>query len=702
MERRDEKTPTGTAPNATGTGNQKGTGHCDKGKARIENCSPDAAATIRDVITARKLLNPNLNSETLSEEYPKDAMELDTNNINRKFSAEPMGGLAPTWVTSFGPFRATANSDGASDGPTLVAPTILKTAGKCEGDAENSSTSTQVGVFHNEGRLNMMHVDAVNEHFDKDRHADSNGYTGGEVQLLTEQHQYDGYNCGVWVLYVGRKWREWHEGDKATDWRREMEQLANNSGDALQEMMNGERREYRPLVYREIMRNRETAMEEGTPGEVTITGTTQQHEGNAGQEETREEQIRPRKGKRIRKGKGELSTVGASGTSRPETAEDGKVKNGEEGRKRTNTEKETTEENMGEMGKRTDKWAMQKKTKYAPQETITALLPRWEAERRLTECQEGTDEDMVERSDEGENDGTHAAPTERQDSEWSGERAARRKKAAQQNNAAQPGGNQPTQYRGKPYQTEPKDEEGDREDGLNILTWNIGGRRDAGYDICHTLEQRKGRQEEDVHVIVLTEVKTAHRDVMHKFRDMGYTAVGTEVVNAVERKRAEQARARGGVVTLLGGPYGHVHNHHVELTPHLEGYLLHTVLHLPDNRFVHVVATYSPPHAEEAGVRNKIQDYIATVRAETSGAENVTMLVGGDLQASNTSDAGSRTAADKSWDKLTRKLNMTDVGPETNTTLEFAQNRNIDRFKMTWRTGSYTLRSRNTTEKDLP
>eukprot|EP00854_Cymbomonas_tetramitiformis_P001420 gene1420-2024_t len=234
-------------------------------------------------------------------------------------------------------------------------------------DAENSSTSTQVGVFHNEGRLNMMHVDAVNEHFDKG--AISSRRLEDVVEKLLK---YD---------------------NRLTE---KIQRAIREKGHAkILEMMNGERREYRPLVYREIMRNRETAMEEGTPGEVTITGTTQQHEGNAGQEETREEQIRPRKGKRIRKGKGELSTVGASGTSRPETAEDGKVKNGEEGRKRTNTEKETTEENMGEMGKRTDKWAMQKKTKYAPQETITALLPRWEAERRLTECQEGTDEDMV-------------------------------------------------------------------------------------------------------------------------------------------------------------------------------------------------------------------------------------------------------------------------------------------------------------------
>ena len=35
-------------------------------------------------------------------------------------------------------------------------------------DMENSSNSMEVGVFHhNEGRLNMMHVDAVNEHFEK-------------------------------------------------------------------------------------------------------------------------------------------------------------------------------------------------------------------------------------------------------------------------------------------------------------------------------------------------------------------------------------------------------------------------------------------------------------------------------------------------------------------------------------------------------
>ncbi|KAK3279630.1 hypothetical protein CYMTET_12492 [Cymbomonas tetramitiformis] len=136
------------------------------------------------------------------------------------------------------------------------------------------------------------------------------------------------------------------------------------------------------------------------------------------------------------------------------------------------------------------------------------------------------------------------------------------------------------------------DHTGDISDRNSVSSYCI---LDAGYDICHMLEQRKERQEGNVHV--LTEVKTAHKDIMNKFGDMGYTTVGMEVVNAVERKGAEQTRARGGIVTLLGRPYGHVHNHHVELTPHLEGYLLHTVLHLPGNRFVHIVAVYSPPHA---------------------------------------------------------------------------------------------------------
>ncbi|KAK3254188.1 hypothetical protein CYMTET_36592 [Cymbomonas tetramitiformis] len=175
-------------------------------------------------------------------------------------------------------------------------------------------------------------------------------------------------------------------------------------------------------------------------------------------------------------------------------------------------------------------------------------------------CQQDTDSEIRdseirERGTEEGNEG------EEQGAERTDKETTRQEKVAQSKSTDQVGGNQPTPYRGKIYQTEPRDEGSDREDSLNMLTWNIGGRRDAGYDMCHMLEQRRERPEEDVHVIVLTEVKTAHRDMMNKFRDMGYTAVGTEVANAQERKGAEQTRARGGVVTLLGGPYGHVHNH---------------------------------------------------------------------------------------------------------------------------------------------
>ncbi|KAK3245880.1 hypothetical protein CYMTET_44568 [Cymbomonas tetramitiformis] len=128
---------------------------------------------------------------------------------------------------------------------------------------------------------------------------------------------------------------------------------------------------------------------------------------------------------------------------------------------------------------------------------------------------------------------------EEHDGERAGEATAHLEEMTWREVAEPPEGAQPTPYRGKIYLTEPMDERDVREDDLNILNWNIGGRRDAGYDICHMLEhQRRERKEEDIHIIVLTEVKTAHKDMLNRFRDMGYTAVGTEVADAVERKGA--------------------------------------------------------------------------------------------------------------------------------------------------------------------
>ncbi|KAK3279626.1 hypothetical protein CYMTET_12488 [Cymbomonas tetramitiformis] len=82
--------------------------------------------------------------------------------------------------------------------------------------------------------------------------------------------------------------------------------------------------------------------------------------------------------------------------------------------------------------------------------------------------------------------------------------------------------------------------------------WRTGGTREVAMEepdremAGHMLEQRREWKEEDIHVIVLTEVKTTHRDMMNKFRDMGYTAVGTEVANAVERKgRNKQGLGEG-------------------------------------------------------------------------------------------------------------------------------------------------------------
>ncbi|KAK3252367.1 hypothetical protein CYMTET_38325 [Cymbomonas tetramitiformis] len=216
------------------------------------------------------------------------------------------------------------------------------------------------------------------------------------------------------------------------------------------------------------------------------------------------------------------------------------------------------------------------------------------------------------------------------------------------------------------------------EDRLHMLTWNIAGQSDACLDLAEVVRKRHQNQL-GLQVIVLTEVKHAHDSVMRKFRDLQYTAIGTKT-EAKEADGTTEQPVKGGVAILLSSPYGHAHNHHVVPARYLEGYLLHVVLHLPGEVMYHVLGIYNPPGAEEGNTRDKILKYTANLFRRTAEKPNEHVIVGGDLNASNTSIGKRVTKTDRQWKKLAEELNLHNVGPTINTTLNWAENRNIDRW----------------------
>ncbi|KAK3274381.1 hypothetical protein CYMTET_17430 [Cymbomonas tetramitiformis] len=215
-------------------------------------------------------------------------------------------------------------------------------------------------------------------------------------------------------------------------------------------------------------------------------------------------------------------------------------------------------------------------------------------------------------------------------------------------------------------------------DRLHMLTWNVAGQSDACLDLAEVISKRSQNQQ-SLQVIVLTEVKYAHDSVMRRFRDMQYTAIGTKTEVQKVEGTAEQAM-KGGVAILLGNPYSHAHNHHVVPAKHLEGYLLHVVLHLPGKVMYHVLGIYNPPGAEEGKTRDKILKYTTNLLRKTAGKANEHVVIGGDLNASNTSTGKGMTKTDKQWMKLAEELDLHNVGPPVDTTLNWAKHRNIDRW----------------------
>ncbi|KAK3273251.1 hypothetical protein CYMTET_18497 [Cymbomonas tetramitiformis] len=299
-------------------------------------------------------------------------------------------------------------------------------------DAENSADSTQVGVFHNEGKLNMMHVDAVNEHFEKG--------------ALSSRRLED---------MVEKLLRE-------TDWRREMEQLSSRSGNELQEMMNRERREYRPVVYREIMKNRETAREKGIPGEVVVIGATQQSTGRIRQEETNGEE-QPAREKRtglhdtflheLRKEKGKQAEMEMAHTSQEERGEDRK------GRASTQTDLRMHMSPLADMKRKPRK-------EGGPNEPIPNEEPRETADPWTVE------------------------------SEKSGVKTGEGSSTKHSNEKLQMQMPVTEKWDATTALTEPK------RCRMNALTWNIQGNEEALYDLEPALEKW------DIDLAILTEVKT--------------------------------------------------------------------------------------------------------------------------------------------------------------------------------------------------
>eukprot|EP00854_Cymbomonas_tetramitiformis_P003192 gene3192-biopygen3141 len=123
----------------------------------------------------------------------------------------------------------------------------------------------------------------------------------------------------------------------------------------------------------------------------------------------------------------------------------------------------------------------------------------------------------------------------------------------------------------------------------------------------------------------------------------------------------------------------------------------------------HVLGIYNPPGAEEWKTRSKILiKYTTNLLRKTAEKPNEHVVIGGDLNASNTSTGKGVTKTDKQWTKLAEELDLHNVGPPVNTTLNWAKNRNIDRWlapknkRAQYETGSSThLTQHHTSDHEM-
>eukprot|EP00854_Cymbomonas_tetramitiformis_P002685 gene2685-3459_t len=240
-----------------------------------------------------------------------------------------------------------------------------------------------------------------------------------------------------------------------------MERLSSRNGNELQAIMNKERREYRPVVYREIMRNRETAMETGTPGEVVIIEPVQPNESDAKPGEATGEIQSTREGKQI----------GLHNTFLQELKKD-KAKQTMEGMPDTK-QREPETSRKGRTGTQTD--------------LRMYMNPAREVKREPRE-DGGPDEPMLVREPEEEvvDPGTTANTEGGRTKDASGDMAHRSEKLRIQMPITE-------KWDETTMVTEPG------RCKLNALTWNIQGNGEALYDLEPALE------EWDIDLVILTE-----------------------------------------------------------------------------------------------------------------------------------------------------------------------------------------------------
>ncbi|KAK3284980.1 hypothetical protein CYMTET_7399 [Cymbomonas tetramitiformis] len=206
---------------------------------------------------------------------------------------------------------------------------------------------------------------------------------------------------------------------------------------------------------------------------------------------------------------------------------------------------------------------------------------------------------------------------------------------------------------------------------LRILTWNIRGQGDSVYDVMPVLER------EGIEVTILTEVKNAWKTIRAQTTGTPMKSIQSVVEDGEQRRGAERKGYRGGVTVLLGGAYSEEHNHTEVKLGELQGYLVHTIIHLPGRKHVHLLAVYYPPEQEEKHTREGIIAYIGRMHERVQHNDNEMLIVGGDLNADGTKGTQNRG---KQWRQLQQLTGMVDVGGTRDTTLKWHDSRNIDRL----------------------
>ena len=303
-------------------------------------------------------------------------------------------------------------------------------------------------------------------------------------------------------------------------------------------------------------------MEEGTPGEVVITGETQQGTGRTRQEEANVME-RPAKEQKqmglhntflhkLREEKGKREETEMANMSQRESGENGNE------RARVQTDLRMYMSPMADMKRKP-------RTDGGPNEPAP-------------------DEELKETADPGTTEG-----------EEGGERKEGGSSTKHPNEKLQIQMPVTEKRNAGTALTEP------RKCRLNALTWNIQGNEEALYDLEPALEKW------DIDLAILTEIKSASRGIQHRCNAKHSAAYCTDVPAEKLRRHRKKVMYRGGVGIILRGGLAHKHAHTEIEVPGLRGYVAHMVLHLPGDKHVHVLGIYNPPDSEEDETRAKVR-----------------------------------------------------------------------------------------------